>query len=116
MQSLEQVRPNGSDARGDVVAGGVAPRHFQSRLGNIRGDDVRVGQLVGKRDGEAAGSRADVADMQSGTGRAGFHVDLDAPLAEAFERDFDDVLGFRTRDQHRRSDFEFQPPEFLLAR
>jgi len=34
---------------------------------------------------------------------------------EAVERDFNEMLGFGAWNQHVRRDFEFEPPEFLLA-
>ena len=34
---------------------------------------------------------------------------------EAIERYFDEVFGFRARDQYIGSDFKFESPEFLVA-
>jgi len=66
-------------------------------------------------DGKTPGTRADVRDAQLGVGRTGRHVDLYSARAQALKRDFDDVLGFRARNQNRGRDFEIQTPEFLLA-
>ena len=103
------------NAIGDVVTRGVAAGNFESRRGNICGEDFGVREFHAQRNGEAAGARADVGDAQSLARRSGVHVNLDSALAEALERDFHDVLGFRAGNQHRGSDFEFEAPEFLFA-
>ena len=60
-----------------------------------------------ERDGNAAGAGADVGDSQ--------RVHFFAPRAEALERYFDHVFGFRARNQDGGRHFEIQAPEFLLA-
>jgi hypothetical protein len=99
------------DSRGNVVARGVAARDFERGGGNIRGDDARGGQFVRERDGDAAGAGAHIGDAKSSLRR----VDRHPADPQAFERDFDHVLGFRARNQHIGRDFEIQPPEFLMA-
>jgi hypothetical protein len=79
-------------------------------------EDFGVRQLVREGDGEAARSGADVDDAQLRARSAGFEIDLDAARAQPLERNFDDVFRFRARDEHCWSHFEFEAPEFLLAR
>ena len=108
-----RFRGNGCDR--DAVAGGVAASDFEGRCGNIGGKKLGVRQFVRESHGEAAGAGADVGDAQRRAGRSGLESDFDAARAQAFERDFDDVFGFRARNQDGRGDFEFESPEFLLA-
>jgi hypothetical protein len=45
----------------------------------------------------------------------GHHIDLDPARSESFKSNFDGMFRFRARDQNRRRNFKFKPPEFLLA-
>ena len=94
------------------MARGVAARDFERGGGNVRGDDLCGGQFVRQRDGDAAGAGAHIRDAKFfvAARRACFWT-----YPQAFERNFDHMLGFRPRNQNVGRDFEIQAPEFLMA-
>ena len=87
----------------------------ESGGGNIGGVDGCAGKFFGERDGDTSRACADVGDYETVAG--GFLRAAGAELAEseAIERDFDEVFGFRARNQDVRGDFKFEAPEFLFA-
>lgn len=104
-----------ADAAGDVVAGSVALRHRQCFGGNIGGEETRMGQLLCERNGDAAGACADIRDEQA---RAVIFVgaaSLQFAKGEAVKRAFDEVFGFRARNEHIGGDLKLKSPKFLLA-
>ena len=79
--------------------GGVAPRHFQRRRAGVGGDDARL--------------RPVALDRQRDRARAGAHVQHRGRIA--LERQVDEQLGFRARNEHRRVDRELEAVELLVA-
>src|SRR2546426_11964504 len=82
---------------------------------NVRGDKRRAGKFFRQRNGDTAGAGADVRDLQSVA--IGFLRAARAKFTEreAVKRHFDDVLGFRTRNENVLRDFELESPKLLLA-
>ena len=52
---------------------------------------------------------------QSFAGHVLLRAGAEIAQRETIERDFDDVFGFRARNQNVWSDFKFEAPEFLFA-
>ena len=99
----EQVGAVEGDAAIETEARGIGARDFQRVGGNFRGVNFGLRQLGGERQRNTAGAGADVDDS--------WLRDVQANL----EHGFDQVLGFRARDQDSRADDEVQSPEFLVA-
>jgi len=114
-QLIEEIRRNKVDGVRDGVFFRVAFGDGERGGRDIQGDELGLRQFLGEGDGDAAGAGAHV-----GNGEAGAVVFIGAAGAEfaegeTIEGDFDEMLGFRTRDQDVRSDFEGETPEFLFA-
>src|SRR5580698_8518483 len=78
LKTCEEVALHEMDAIGDFVARSVAARHFEGRRGNVRRKYLGVRQFPCQRDGEAAGTSADVSDTQFFARGAGVHVNFSA--------------------------------------
>jgi hypothetical protein len=93
----------------------VAPRNFQRLDGNICRKNFGMRQLVRERHSDASRTGTHIGDLECWTWETGHHIDLDPARSESFKSNFDDMFCFRARDQNRRRNFKFKPPEFLLA-
>ncbi len=77
-----------------VVTRGIFLSNGECRRRYVRSVNLRAGKFFGERDGEDAGTGADIGEKK--TLASGFLWAIGPKLAkgEAIERDFDDVLGF----------------------
>jgi len=114
-EGFEPVGFEEVDALGKAVTGGVAAGDVESRFRNIGGVNGGRGKFLRQRDGDAAGARADVDQRDAFTRSAGRAAGPNLADREAVKGDFDEMLGFRARNQDLRRDLEFEPPEFLFA-
>src|SRR5216684_2234608 len=103
------------DLIGDGVARGVAAGDGEGRVRNVRGVNRCAGQLFCEGHRDAAGTGADVGDLQAFGAECLLTAGADFANGEAVERDFDDVLGFWAGNQDVRRDFKSETPEFLFA-
>jgi len=114
-QGFEQIALKEVDAVGDAVTFGVAAGDSKCGGGNVRGEDRCAGEFLGQRNGDAAGTGADVGDAQAFAAERLAAAGTNFMNREAVERDFNDMLGFGAGNQDIGSDLEFEAPEFLLA-
>jgi hypothetical protein len=103
---FQQIHLERGDSAGDVVARGVAARDFERAGGDVRRHNFSLRQLARQRHGDASRAGADVGDAQRGVA---------ALRAQALKRGFDQVLGFRARDQDAGIHLEREAPELLHA-
>ena len=100
---VEQVRLKKADACGEVVMLGVVSGDGERGGRGIECGDGGLRHRVGEGDGDGSRAGADVGD---GDGRV---------VREEFERGFDEMFGFWTRDEDVRRDAEREAVELLLA-
>jgi len=99
----EEVGAVELDAVSNVVRLGVSLCDPDGIGGDIERGDFCQGELDGQRDGENAGAGAYVEDLE---------VFL---MRENLQNRFDEVLGFRARDEDGWGDVEVEAVELLLA-
>ena len=105
-QSVKQVGFDEMNAVCDGMTGGVALGDSKAGKRDVGGEDFAAGELFRKRDGDAAGACADIEDSQAVAGEAPGTACAEFADCEAIKSDFDEVLGFRARDENVGSDFE----------
>jgi len=115
-KSGEEIGFLEGDAVGETESGGVALGDFEGGRGDVGGVDFGGREFFGKGYGDAAGAGPDVDDGEAVAGEFGIAGRAEFADGEAIESDFDEVFGFGTWDEDVGSDFEFEAPEFLLAR
>ena len=103
------------NAVGKTVPGGVPAGYVQGCLRDIGRINRSRGKFFGQGHGDTARTRAQVDERDALARGSGSPARPNLTNGEAVERDFDEMLGFGARNQHVRRDFEFEPPEFLLA-
>ena len=84
-----------------AVIFGVDGGDMQSGEGNIQSQGTRIRAVIEERDGDAARTRADIADE----GRAGLFQEIEGGLNQQ--------LGFGARDEHIGRDHEIEAVKFL---
>src|SRR5208282_414055 len=102
-------------AIGKAEAGSVAPCYIQRSFGNVGGVNGGSGKLVCQSDGNATGAGANIHDDDAFPRETRMTASADFAHGEAVERNFDEMLGFRARDEHIGRNLELQAPEFLFA-
>jgi hypothetical protein len=114
-ERVEQIGFEECDAIRKAEAGGAALGDDEGGGGDVGGVDQGAGEFFGECDGDAARAGADVDDGETFTGEFGIAARAEFADGQAVESYFDEVLGFRARDEDVGSDFEFEAPEFLFA-
>ncbi len=108
-KSGEQVGLAKLNAGFELMAGGIGASNFERGGGDVGGMDFRLGQFFGKRECDATGACADVANFRKAGGQ-------ECPLHTSQLQDgFDYVLGFGARYEDRGTDDEVHAPKFLMA-
>ncbi len=85
------------------MARSIARGHGQRARAGIGGQHLRLGPFAGQRQGDRAGASAEVGQLQRLVWR------------QPLQRQLDQQLGFRTRDQRGRVDLQVQRPETAAA-
>src|SRR3954467_15182317 len=91
------------------MSGSIGARDFESGRGDIGRMDFSLGQLLGKRETDAAGSGSHIGNSELWRG-----FSSKVRLCQS-ENCFDDVLRLGSWNQHRRRNDEVHAPEFLVS-
>ena len=73
------------------------------------------GSLFRKGNGNASRAGADISDLEASSGKPRIATGSNFANCEAIERDLDEMLGLRARNEDIGRDLKFQSPEFLFA-
>ena len=104
-EAVEQIGAAEVDAPGNAEAPRVLPRDVERHVAKCR--SRQSAPPAARWQSPPPRSRCRCRDRRPS--------DDPVDLRKQLERDLDDQLGLGSRDQHRRRDFERQPPELLLA-
>ena len=115
MQAIEEIGLNEIDPPQDGMFLRIASSHLKCGRGDIRCHELRLRQLFGQGDGDAAGAGTDVGDEEAGAVVFVGATGAEFAESEAVESDFDKVFGLGAGNQDVGSNFERKAPEFLFA-
>jgi hypothetical protein len=104
LQAGEEIAFSETYAVAEAEAEGVVAGELQREQRDVSGEDFEHGLVGGECERDGSGACADVEDVHR----------LEA-LARPGEDSFDEVFGFRARDEGVRGDAEFEAEEFLQA-
>lgn len=99
----EQIGFEKADAAGQLVAFGILLRDAQGGGGIVERRHGGLREIVGDRDGDGSRAGAYVGDAQR------------LVVRDALQQRFDEVLGFRARDEDVGAEAEREAIEFLFA-